>query len=295
MRAELGERRKLPMGMLHELKRPTASPAEHALFMRVKCGDYLDLLNARYVRQRFAPHHHDTWSFGVIEAGAGRTRFRGATLTVAHGEVAAMAPGETHTGEPLGDDGWAYRMLYPSAAWCARLVESAARESGRNPHFLTPTVCDPELARMVRAAHLSLESGDDELRSEELLTSAVVTLFARHAAVELAAVTPDLPAVRRVVEYLRAHLRDQVRLADLASIAGLSSYHLIRVFGRSVGLPPYTYLEQLRIEKAKELLRAGLGISEVAFDTGFADQSHLTRRFKRVVGVPPGQYVRAVA
>ena len=52
------------------------------------------------------------------------------------------------------------------------------------------------------------------------------------------------------------------------------------------------YLEMVRVERARALLRQGEPISRVAFDTGFSDQSHLTRRFKRVVGVPPGQYAR---
>ena len=62
---------------------------------------------------------------------------------------------------------------------------------------------------------------------------------------------------------------------------------------RAYGLPPYMYLEQLRIERARVLLRAGTPTSHVAYETGFSDQSHLTRRFKRVVGVPPGQYARS--
>jgi AraC-like DNA-binding protein len=52
------------------------------------------------------------------------------------------------------------------------------------------------------------------------------------------------------------------------------------------------YLELVRVNRAREMLRRGEPISRVAFDTGFSDQSHLTRRFKRVVGVPPGQYAK---
>jgi AraC-like DNA-binding protein len=74
----------------------------------------------------------------------------------------------------------------------------------------------------------------------------------------------------------------------------LSPYHVIRIFRKATGLPPYTYFEQLRIERAIDLLRRGVPISDVAVMTGFSDQSHLTRRFKRVVGVPPGKYARSL-
>ena len=72
----------------------------------------------------------------------------------------------------------------------------------------------------------------------------------------------------------------------------MSPFHLSRRFRARYGLPPYMYLELVRVNRAREMLRRGEPISRVAFDTGFSDQSHLTRRFKRVVGVPPGQYAK---
>ncbi len=68
----------------------------------------------------------------------------------------------------------------------------------------------------------------------------------------------------------------------------------MRVFRQETGLPPHTYLIQLRINQAKAHLQAGETIAEVAAATGFSDQSHLTRRFKRIVGVTPGQYVTSI-
>jgi AraC-like DNA-binding protein len=70
----------------------------------------------------------------------------------------------------------------------------------------------------------------------------------------------------------------------------LSPFHLLRVFRAAVGLPPHAYQIQLRVARAKELLRAGMPIAAVAVEVGFVDQSHLTRHFKRLVGVPPGRY-----
>ncbi len=96
--------------------------------------------------------------------------------------------------------------------------------------------------------------------------------------------------MRRVRDYLHDHLAEQVTLDDIARLARLSPFYLLRVFGAATGMPPHTYQTQLRIRRAKELLRAGLPIAETAYLVGFADQSHLTRHFKRSVGVPPGQF-----
>ncbi|HYM70106.1 MAG TPA: helix-turn-helix transcriptional regulator, partial [bacterium] len=71
--------------------------------------------------------------------------------------------------------------------------------------------------------------------------------------------------------------------------------HLCRTFHREVGLPPHAYQTQVRVERARSLLRNGVPIAEAAAAVGFYDQAHLTRQFKRVIGVTPGQYVGAAA
>ena len=53
------------------------------------------------------------------------------------------------------------------------------------------------------------------------------------------------------------------------------------------------FLEFIRVQRARTMLQQGARVSDVAFATGFSDQSHLTRRFKRVVGIPPGKYARS--
>jgi AraC-like DNA-binding protein len=71
---------------------------------------------------------------------------------------------------------------------------------------------------------------------------------------------------------------------------GLSPFHLNRLFCREIGMPPHAFQTQVRIARAKTLLRQGLPITGVAMQTGFADQSHLTRHFKRLLKLTPGQY-----
>ncbi|MEW6734220.1 MAG: helix-turn-helix domain-containing protein, partial [Acidobacteriota bacterium] len=72
----------------------------------------------------------------------------------------------------------------------------------------------------------------------------------------------------------------------------LNCCYLIRAFRNEVGIPPYVYLTQVRIEKAKKLLAKGAPIAEVAVAVGFADQSHLNRFFKRIIGITPGRYAQ---
>ena len=84
-------------------------------------------------------------------------------------------------------------------------------------------------------------------------------------------------------------------LAELAAVAGLSRFELVRCFRSGTGLTPHAYQVNLRIGRARELLAAGMAPAQVAAQCGFCDQPHLTRAFRRLVGVTPARYARAVA
>ena len=96
-------------------------------------------------------------------------------------------------------------------------------------------------------------------------------------------------------DYLRAHVSEPVTITALAGMMGLAESHLIRAFHREFGLPPHAYHLRLRLAAACELLERGLSVSTVAFECGFADQSHLSRNFKAVYGLTPAAWTAAVA
>jgi transcriptional regulator GlxA family with amidase domain len=102
-------------------------------------------------------------------------------------------------------------------------------------------------------------------------------------------------AMRRVHEYVEAHLHNSIELVELSGIAGLSVFHFAREFKQSAGVTPHYYLVRKRVERAKELL-AGTdhSLSEIAFATGFSDQSHFTRHFRQIIGITPGQFRRSL-
>ena len=277
---------------------PTRSIAhESATMTRVRVFETFELLRARYTRQRFAPHAHHEFVFGIVETGAARTFFRGAENVHAAGSVITFGPGEVHTGAPACDEGWSYRMLYPSES----LVRFIAREAtGREltPTFDTSCVYDPALANRVHATHEILESDSDHLQKECALLEAVGEIVIHHASTRpnasaSASGSRSSAALRRVRDLLESEYARTVAIRELADIAGLSTFHLIRVFRASFGLPPYRYLEQIRIQQARRLIRLGFPLTQVVHATGFSDQSHLTRYFKRIVGVTPGMYARA--
>ncbi|MBF2029430.1 MAG: helix-turn-helix transcriptional regulator [Oscillatoriales cyanobacterium C42_A2020_001] len=100
--------------------------------------------------------------------------------------------------------------------------------------------------------------------------------------------------LKLVVDYINAHLDQELSLEELAAIAQLSPYHFCRSFKQSIGLTPHQYIIRQRVEQAKQLLKTGkMEISEVAIACGFTHQSHLNRHFKRFTGVTPKKFSKS--
>lgn len=99
--------------------------------------------------------------------------------------------------------------------------------------------------------------------------------------------------VSLVTEYVLAHLDQDSSLSALAQHIGLSPYHFARQFRRTTGQSPHQFVLDMRIDRARQLLReTTLQLAEIALASGFANQSHLTQAFKRSVGLTPATYRR---
>ncbi|QDS16852.1 AraC family transcriptional regulator [Xanthomonas arboricola] len=101
-------------------------------------------------------------------------------------------------------------------------------------------------------------------------------------------------ALRRALVHLGEHYAEPLTLGDLARQAHVSQSHLGFLFRDELGTPFKPMLQQLRIEKAKELLhqQRKLRITEVALKVGFGDLSHFEKSFRRLVGVSPREFRR---
>jgi AraC-like DNA-binding protein len=94
--------------------------------------------------------------------------------------------------------------------------------------------------------------------------------------------------VEAVKAYIEEHLYEPLSLSDLALRGGFSMYYFARRFKELTGLSPKQYILNKRLERAHLLLSQGtLTVSDIAYQTGFTDQSHLVRYFKKMWGMTP--------
>ncbi len=102
--------------------------------------------------------------------------------------------------------------------------------------------------------------------------------------------------LRRVMEFIEAHIDQPMPLERLAAAAAVSPFHFHRQFKRSMGMTPHQYIVRMRTERAKALLSGSdLPLAEVAAQAGFADQSHFTSTFRRTTSMTPRGYRNATS
>ena len=97
--------------------------------------------------------------------------------------------------------------------------------------------------------------------------------------------------LRRVLDFLSAHLSDDPTVAELARECGLSSGYFTRAFRQTTGVTPHQWLIRKRVERARQLLLGnGLELADIALVCGFVDQSHFNRVFAKLEGDSPGRW-----
>lgn len=99
-------------------------------------------------------------------------------------------------------------------------------------------------------------------------------------------------SVRTAREYIDEHFATRLNLNEIAAVAERSKFHLARGFGERVGVSIWEYVQLVRLDQAMVRLRAGARPLEVACETAFADQAHLTRTFREIYGITPARYAR---
>jgi AraC-like DNA-binding protein len=152
------------------------------------------------------------------------------------------------------------------------------------------------MAGTLRQLHGAVTAHESPLLIEALLTRLTLRLLRPHFGSSFTGTQnfARAQAVRLAREHLDAHVADKVMLQDLASAARTSPYRLVRMFSAEVGMPPHAYQTQLRVRLARQLLAVGIPAAEVAAQSGFYDQAHLSKVFKSYTGVSPTQFSQGV-
>ena len=232
-------------------------------------------------------HYNDSYSIATLFRSQSSISFRGKPHQAVDGAVGLLEP-----------DGIFRHLRIPIAESVGKLhIEASVMDEAQSAlgarsgaiRFKRVITRSPELFRALEALHGALERPASPLERQVSFARVLEQVFADgvDGSVSPPRADHELGAVRRAREILHDRFAEQVSLQELAEATGLSHFHLLRVFARTMGLPPHQYQTHLRLARARSLLRRGEPASKVALEVGFADQSHFVRSFRRSHGLTP--------
>lgn len=268
-------------------------PAEFVTFKSSPHLPGVELYSARLIDHAFAPHVHDGYSLGAIEAGVERFRYQGTEHVAPSGTLVMLNPDELHTGQAEIDAGWTYQMLYIEPDTLRRLTGSEA-------FFPAATTFDPALATGFKNAFARMWHAPDDIAFASDFTQLIDLMATRYGrnVILPQAISPQqarrMKSMQRVLDRIEAQLDGTLHLDMLAAEAGLSTFHFVRTFSAAFHATPHQYLQARRAARAKSLLAQRSTPSDAAAAVGLSDQSHLNRWFKRAYGVTPAQYQQQI-
>lgn len=201
-------------------------------------------------------------------------------MRIAPGDLIVFNPGDVHGCHHTSDELFAY----DSVTIAAEILDNAYLRFPREENREALRVFD-DLLRSIEG-----EDGAGILERALFLASCLDT----GEACSSSSTTHEESALR-VFAHLCGHLAEPHAIAELAAIEGISEYALIRAYRKRFSITPLQHLMSLRVECACELLSEGTAPADVAAETGFADQAHLTRVFKQRIGTTPAAYRRMAA
>jgi len=255
----------------------------------------LSLLCADFTTHEYPPHTHDALVVALTERGGSVVKSRGQVQNAQASTMFVFNPAEPHAGWMGWSERWQYRAMYLAQSALDGVADGLGIDTV--PYFTRNLFNDPDLIQGFLVLHRAIEDGQDVFRERELLIGSFGTLFRRHGSGVAGIKVPprDGVLVARVKARMEAEYASDLRLEDLAAGVGLTTFQLIGLFKRTVGLTPHAHLTQVRLGAACRHLRRTAAPAEVATAVGFYDQSALNKHFKRCYGITPLQFARAAA
>jgi AraC-like DNA-binding protein/mannose-6-phosphate isomerase-like protein (cupin superfamily) len=263
--------------------------------VRTVCYDanlHIEAYRFEGVMQKFPNHFHDYYVIGFIEDGQRYLLCKGQEYIINPGDIIIFNPKDVHSCEQINGKALDYRCLNIQPEIMQKTVlEITGREF--MPIFSQPVLHHSELAGSLQELHRMICEEETDFIKEELYLFLLGYLIQEYSdsTTHLLMREPD-SEFKPVCDYLEENYAKAITLNDLSALAGMSKYHFLRSFTCQKGISPYSYLQTIRINKAKKLLERGAPPVEVALLTGFSDQSHFSNFFKKLIGLTPRQYMR---
>jgi AraC-type DNA-binding domain-containing proteins len=243
------------------------------------------------IMQKFPNHFHEYYVIGFIEKGQRLLSCKNKEYTIEPGDLLLFNPRDSHACEQIDGKTLDYRCINIQPEIMSKAIfEITGKEY--LPYFTSQVVFHSDLVVVLRELHQMLMEEERDFRKEEIFFFLLEQLIEEYTEQAVPAGNSEQSMeARTICEFLENHYMENITLNDLCKLTGLSKYYLLRSFTKQKGISPYSYLETIRIDKAKKMLEQGILPIDAALQTGFTDQSHFSNFFKKFIGLTPKQYM----
>jgi AraC-like DNA-binding protein len=260
-------------------------------FYRDKDLPYFELKVCDTSALSYKKHAHEEYSLGIVAKGKSSFWYDGKSVEVCPRTIVIIPPNLIHSCNPQRDDQWKYKMLFVNSKWIQGFMNSEGECLFDQP--VVSDIGDYQTFSMVNKKIDSLTSNVSLLEKE----ASIIAVFEKtigFSKVRNLTIRKELPKLKVIKEYLYSNFLEKITLDQLEQISGLNKFSIIRLFKEEFKIPPHTYQTLLRINYAKKQLCKYKQIAEVAYETGFYDQSHFQKVFKSHTGVTPDKYQKLI-
>jgi AraC-like DNA-binding protein len=242
------------------------------------------------IKQDFPNHFHEFYVIGFVEKGHRYLVCNQKEYWMADGDVNIFNPLEPHACKMVDGKTMDYLSLNIKPEVMQQVVKDILGEP-MLPRFAPTVLYRSDTANLIGELHAMICAEQIDFKKEELFFLLIEQLLRDHSDASLEDEESYTDGfIDNLCRYLEDHYNQSISLDELSSLAGVSKYHMLRTFTKQKGISPYSYLETIRIGKAKQYLEKGMIPLDAAFQTGFSDQSHFTNYFKKLIGLTPKQY-----
>ena len=217
----------------------------------------------------YETHFHSTYSISLVLEGKCDIVIEGKRYKILKNDIRVLNPFDFHS---IKKSSWVHKNLIFKRDFIFEVL-------GKEAVFQN-VIKDKKLASFLSKGELN------PLDMREFIK----ILYHKYALKDKTLKIPESKKLQKAISYIEknANIQD-ITIEKVAKYAGFSKYHFIREFKKEIGLTPYRYIHNLKINKANELLRSQRPPSLVAFECGFVDQSHFIKIYKKFYGHTPSK------
>lgn len=258
--------------------------------------DKLPFVEARFVLGsdcHYKEHFHDTLSIGAIEDGQASFLHKSKKCVLKPNNLVVINPKVVHACNPIEDEARTYHMIYFDENWCKGIQETIFGKLDSFMKMPQVNIEDKKLFEEFIELNILLLNGEIfYLEKEEALQTFLIEFFKRYCSQEptQSLEKSNNQLIVKAQKFMKENTNENLTIKEISDYLNISEFYFIKLFKQTTHITPHAFLLNQKISKAKELLAKNLDISQIAYELGFADQSHLNRVFKRYVAATPFEY-----